>query len=99
MALSHPLRLTQQAVAAVSSLAISGFVQQQTGMLPKGVGQAVKNIPTGGMSPQAVADRQQMRAGNPESRKRRYCDRPAPVNMQGTAKALPETMSQAAPPK
>ena len=67
-----------------------GFVQQVTGMLPKGVGDAIGNIPTGGLSPQAVADRQQMRAGNPEVAETTTVIGRAPTDMQGTAKALPK---------
>ena len=67
-----------------------GFVQQVTGMLPKGVGDAIGNIPTGGLSPQAVADRQQARAGNPEVAETTTEIGRAPTDMQGTAKALPK---------
>ena len=57
-------------------------------MLPKGVGDAIGNIPTGGLSPQAVADRQQARAGNPEVAETTTEIGRAPTDMQGTAKAL-----------
>ena len=67
-----------------------GFVQQVTGMLPKGVGDAIGNIPTGGLSPQAVADRQQARAGNPEVAETTTEIGRAPTDMQGKAKALEE---------
>ena len=66
------------------------FVQAIANKLPENLGQAVKNVRTGGMSPETKAERQRMRAGNPELAESTVVIGEAPVNMQGKAEALEE---------
>ena len=68
----------------------SNIVQAIANKLPENFGQAVKNVRTGGMSPETKAERQRMRAGNPELAESTVVIGEAPVNMAGKAEALKE---------
>ena len=92
--------LTMMAQSSIAADAIRQLLPYQAGdlnivqaianKLPGNFGQAVKNVRTGGMSPETRAERQQMRAGNPELAESTVVIGEAPVNMQGKAEALKE---------